>query len=56
MPDWLIDHQSALMGIVNSGIAGTTNAHIENLSGHAPSTLEQFVKNHIDLFKNLIYI
>ena len=52
MPDWLIDHQSALMGIVNSGIAGTTNDHIANLSGHAPSTLEQFVKNHIDLFKN----
>ncbi len=52
MPDWLIDHQSALMSIVNSGVAGATNDNIAKLSGHAPRTLEQFVSSHIDLFKN----
>ena len=51
MPDWLIDHQVTLMGLVSSGVAAGANANIENISGHRARSLANFVKDNINIFK-----
>ncbi len=52
MPDWLIDHQSALMGLLGSGVLAQTNDNIEKISGHAARTLEDFVHDFAGAFKD----
>lgn len=52
MPDWLVDHQSTLMGIAADGNMGTYgNDLIEKLAGHAPRTPAQFAADHAGAFK-----
>ena len=51
MLDWLIDHQSTLMGIAAAGDMGSFgNDLIEKLSGHAPRTLADFARDHAGAF------
>ena len=52
MPDWLIDHQVTLMGLVSSGVAAGANTNIENISGHRARSLADFVKDNINIFKS----
>lgn len=52
MPDWLIDHQSALMGMLGSGVLAQTNDNIEKISGHPARTLEDFVQDYAGAFKD----
>ncbi len=52
MPDWLIDHQSALMGLLGTGVMAQTNDNIEKISGHPARTLEDFVKDYAGAFKD----
>lgn len=52
MPDWLVDHQSTLMGIAAAGnMASYGNDLIETLAGHAPRTPADFAKDHAGAFK-----
>ena len=52
MPDWLVDHQSTLMGIAADGnMASYGNNLIETLAGHAPRTPVDFARDHIGAFK-----
>ncbi|MDA0786537.1 MAG: SDR family oxidoreductase [Proteobacteria bacterium] len=52
MPDWLVDHQSTLMGIAAEGNMGSFgNDLIETLSGHAPRTPADFAKDHAAAFQ-----
>jgi uncharacterized protein YbjT (DUF2867 family) len=52
MPDWLIDHQAKLMGILGEGKMAGTNDYIEQFSGHAPRSLEDFVKDNAGAFSD----
>ncbi len=52
MPDWLIDHQSALMGLLGTGVMAQTNDNIEKISGHPARTLEDFVKDYAGAFSD----
>lgn len=52
MPDWLIDHQATLMTILAEGNMGGTNGYVEQFSGHAPRTLEGFVKDNAGAFRD----
>ncbi len=52
MPDWMIDHQSALMGLLGSGVLANTNDNIEKISGHAARTLEDFAHDFAGAFKD----
>ena len=52
MPDWLIDHQSALMGMAAEGnMASYGNDLIEALAGHAPRTPADFARDHAGAFQ-----
>ena len=52
MPDWLVDHQSTLMGIAAEGnMASYGNDLIEKLAGHAPRTPADFASAHAEAFK-----
>ena len=52
MPDWLIDHQSTLMGIAAEGnMASYGNDLIEQLAGHAPRTPADFARDHAGAFQ-----
>ena len=51
-PDWLVDHQSTLMGIAADGnMASYGNNLIETLAGHAPRTPADFARDHAGAFK-----
>lgn len=51
MPDWLVDHQSTLMGIAADGNMGTYgNDLIEKLAGHAPRTAADFARDNAGAF------
>ncbi|MEP4377693.1 MAG: SDR family oxidoreductase [Alphaproteobacteria bacterium] len=51
MPDWLVDHQSTLMGIAANGdMASYGNDLIETLAGHAPRTPADFARDHAAAF------
>ena len=51
MPDWLIDHQSTLMGIAADGdMASYGNDLIEKLAGHAPRTPADFARDYAGAF------
>lgn len=51
MPDWLVDHQSTLMGMAANGDMATYgNNLIETLAGHAPRTPADFAKDHAAAF------
>lgn len=52
MPEWLIDHQSALMGLLGTGVLAQTNDNIEKLTGHAARTLEDFAHDFAGAFKD----
>ena len=52
MPDWLIDHQSKVMGFVAEGQMAGTNDLIEQLSGHPPRTLAGFAHDYAGAFKD----
>ena len=52
MPEWLIDHQSAVMGLLATGVLAQTNDNIEKISGHAARTLEDFVHDFAGAFKD----
>lgn len=53
MPDWLVDHQSTLMGFAADGnLGGYGNNLIETLSGHAPRTVTDFAADHAGAFKS----
>lgn len=52
MPDWLVDHQSTLMGIAAAGnMASYGNDLIETLAGHAPRSPADFARDHAAAFK-----
>ncbi|HCP00550.1 MAG TPA: hypothetical protein DIT35_03575 [Rhodospirillaceae bacterium] len=52
MPEWLIDHQSTLMGMAANGdMASYGNDLIERLAGHAPRTLADFSRDHAEVFQ-----
>ncbi len=51
MPDWLVDHQSTLMGIVGAGKAAGTTDYIEQIAGHPARTLAGFAKDNAGAFK-----
>lgn len=52
MPDWLVDHQSTLMGIAAAGdMASYGNNQIETLTGHAPRTPADFARDHAGAFQ-----
>lgn len=52
MPDWLVDHQSTLMGIAAAGdMASYGNNQIETLAGHAPRTPADFARDHAGAFQ-----
>ena len=52
MPDWLVDHQSTLMGIAANGDMATYgNDLIETLAGHPPRTPADFAAAHAAAFK-----
>lgn len=51
MPDWLIDHQSTLMGMLADGSFAAKNDNIEQLSGHPARTLAGFAKDYAGAFK-----
>ncbi|MDE0780333.1 MAG: SDR family oxidoreductase [Alphaproteobacteria bacterium] len=51
MPDWLVDHQSTLMGLAAEGNMATYgNDLIEKLAGHAPRTPADFARDHAGAF------
>ena len=51
MPDWLVDHQSTLMGMAANGdMASYGNNSIETLAGHAPRTPADFARDHAAAF------
>jgi uncharacterized protein YbjT (DUF2867 family) len=51
MPDWLVNHQSTLMGIAANGdMASYGNDLIEKLAGHAPRTPADFARAHAAAF------
>lgn len=50
MPGWLVDHMAAVMGLHASGEFAQTSDLIEQISGHAPRTLEQFVHDYAGVF------
>ncbi len=51
MPDWLVDHQSTLMGIAAAGNMATYgNDLIEKLAGHAPRTPADFARDNAGAF------
>lgn len=51
MPDWLVDHQSTLMGIAADGNMATYgNDLIEKLAGHAPRTPADFARDNAGAF------
>jgi uncharacterized protein YbjT (DUF2867 family) len=51
MPEWLVDHQSTLMGMAANGDMATYgNNLIETLAGHAPRTPADFAKDHAAAF------
>jgi len=52
MPDWLIEHQAALMGLLGTGVLAQTNDNIEKLTGHAARTLEDFAHDFAGAFKD----
>ncbi len=52
MPEWLINHQSTLMGMAAEGnMAAYGNDLIAQLSGHAPRTPADFASAHAAAFK-----
>jgi uncharacterized protein YbjT (DUF2867 family) len=52
MPDWLVDHQSTLMGIAAAGdMASYGNDQIETLTGYAPRTPADFARDHAGAFQ-----
>ena len=52
MPDWLIDHQSTLMGMLAEGKFAASNDYIEQLSGHPARTVADFVKDNAGAFSD----
>ncbi len=52
MPEWLIDHQSALMGLLATGVLAQTNDNIEKITGHPARTLEDFAHDFAGAFKD----
>ncbi len=52
MPDWLVEHQAGVMGLVASGETAQTSEYIEQLSGHPARTLEEFVHDYAGAFKD----
>lgn len=52
MPDWLIDHQSTLMGMLAEGKFAASNDYIEKLSGHPARTLAGFAHDYAGAFKD----
>ncbi len=52
MPDWLIDHQTKLMGFLAEGQLAGTNDLIEQLSGRAARSLEGFAKDYAGAFSD----
>jgi uncharacterized protein YbjT (DUF2867 family) len=52
MPDWLIHHQSTLMGIVGRGEAAGTTDYIESLTGKPARTLAGFAHDYAGAFKD----
>lgn len=52
MPDWLIHHQSTLLGFVAEGRLGAVNDYVAQLSGHAPRTFDGFVKDNAGAFRS----
>ncbi len=53
MPDWLVDHQSTLMGIAANGdMASYGNDLIETLAGHAPRTPAEFARTYASAFRD----
>jgi uncharacterized protein YbjT (DUF2867 family) len=52
MPDWLVDHQSTLMGMAANGDMATYgNNLIETLAGHAPRTPADFARDNAAVFQ-----
>lgn len=52
MPDWLVDHQSTLMGIAANGdMASYGNDQIETLAGHVPRSPADFARDHAGAFQ-----
>ena len=43
MPDWLIAHMSALVPFVSDGAMGGPSDWVEQLSGHAPRTIDDWL-------------
>jgi len=52
MPDWLVDHQVGVMGLLAAGKLAQTNDLIEQISGHAPRSLEDFVHDFAGAFRD----
>lgn len=52
MPEWLIDHQSAVMGLLATGVLAQTNDNIEKITGHPARTLENFAHDFAGAFKD----
>ncbi len=52
MPEWLIDHQSAVMGLLATGVLAQTNDNIEKITGHPARTLEDFAHDFAGAFKD----
>lgn len=52
MPDWLVDHQTAMMKLCASGGMADTSGEIERLSGQAPRTIDDFARDFAGAFKD----
>ena len=52
MPDWLVDHQAGVMGLLAAGKLAQTNDLIEKITGHAPRSLEDFTHDFAGAFKD----
>jgi len=52
MPEWLIDHQSVVMGLLATGVLAQTNDNIEKITGHPARTLEDFAHDFAGAFKD----
>jgi uncharacterized protein YbjT (DUF2867 family) len=50
MPEWHVDLQIEFSTALGSGLASTVTDTVEAITGKAPRTLDQFIRDHIALF------
>jgi len=50
-PAWMVDAMMELYGINKAGYAAQISDAVEKLSGKAPTTFEQFARDHVSAFR-----